>query len=306
MPLTYAVLIDAHRIPHFKSDVKTGSKLHVSIGHETQIGKLSFFGAVREGSGGDATTNVESCASALNGLTFDAFDWTSDYAYLESLNDDGSSSLAPKNDDDEEDTAPAISDGSDGTANFSTPRITRRFAVVEFDHPICILPNSLVIGSKLDADIHQNSCRIAFSGHVLRLLHDKDFATNDLPKLKVFKAKRKEGIVERMTDPYSVIAKGLFRKESKIDAFVNLRVSLSLAGEIGIIEGSFGQSGKFKIRIPEGLKEETQACLSESSAGKKKGKKEEAPAAPTEKKQTIKVILEFKKYIYGDKKKIIQ
>ena len=55
--------------------------------------------------------------------------------------------------------------------------------------------------------------------------------------------------------------------------------------------------------------EETQACLSEATTGKKKGKKEEsssAPAAVTEKRQTIKVVLEFKKYVYGDKKKIVQ
>merc|ERR1739838_468894 len=114
---------------------------------------------------------------------------------------------------------------------------------------------------------------------------------------------RKEGVVERMTDPYTIIAKGLFRKESKIDAFVNLRVSLSLAGEVGIIEGSFGQSGKFKIRIPEGLKEESRAALSETTAGKKKGKKEDsASAPPAEQRESVKVILEFKKYVYGDKK----
>ena len=49
--------------------------------------------------------------------------------------------------------------------------------------------------------------------------------------------------------------------------------------------------------------------MSETTTGKKKGKKEDAPPAPAatgEKRQTIKVILEFKKYIYGDKKKIVQ
>merc|ERR1712142_519817 len=46
MPLTFAAIIDASKIPHFKSDVKTGSKLHVSIGHETQTAKLGFFGGL--------------------------------------------------------------------------------------------------------------------------------------------------------------------------------------------------------------------------------------------------------------------
>merc|ERR1712142_331587 len=301
MPLTFAAVIDVTKIPHFKSDVKTGSKLHVSIGHETQIGKLSFFGAVKSvtGDGGDDGGAV---AAVVDGLTLNQFDWSKDYVYLDSLTDDGTASLAVSAIVDDDNANPASTSSS-----FSLSLILRRFAIVEFDHPICILPHSLAIGSKLDADIHQNSCRIAFSGHVLHLLQDKDFAVNDLLKLKVFKAKRKEGVVERMTDPFTVIAKGLFRKESKIDAFVNLRVTLSLAGEIGIIEGSFGQSGKFKIRIPEGLKEETQACLAETTTGKKKGKKDEAPPpAATEKRQTIKVVLEFKKYIHGDKKKIVQ
>lgn len=303
MPLTFAALIDASKIPHFKSDVKTGSKLHVSIGHETQTAKLSFFGGLDDAASQDG---VENAASKLDELSIRDFDWTKDYVYLESMSDDRSAGLCASS---KEDGNPEVASEENYTDSYPRPKVTRRYAVVEFDHPICILPNSLVIGSKLDADIHQNSCRIALSGRVLQLLQDKDYSVNDLSKLKVFKSKRKEGIVERMSDPYTVIAKGLFRKESKIDAFVNLRVSLSLVGEIGIIEGSFGQSGKFKIRIPEGLKEETQACLSEATTGKKKGKKEEsssAPAAVTEKRQTIKVVLEFKKYVYGDKKKIVQ
>ena len=40
-----------------------------------------------------------------------------------------------------------------------------------------------------------------------------------------------------MSEMFLNSCSGLFRKESKIDAFVNLRVTLSLAGEIGIIEG---------------------------------------------------------------------
>ena len=42
--------------------------------------------------------------------------------------------------------------------------------------------------------------------------------------------------------------------------------------ERGVIEGSFGQSGKVKIRIPSGLSAETQKAL--ASHGKKKGGKE--------------------------------
>lgn len=52
-----------------------------------------------------------------------------------------------------------------------------------------------------------------------------------------------------MTDDYTVIGKNLFKKETNLQLFVGLKVTLS-SGETGVIEGSFGQSGKIKIRIP--------------------------------------------------------
>lgn len=50
-------------------------------------------------------------------------------------------------------------------------------------------------------------------------------------------------------DRYNLIGKSLFKKETNIAAFANLKIVLS-SGEKGIIEGGFGQSGKVKIRIP--------------------------------------------------------
>ena len=51
-----------------------------------------------------------------------------------------------------------------------------------------------------------------------------------------------------MSSKYEVIGRNLLKKETNVDPFVNLKVTLS-TGEVGIIEGSFGQSGKVKIRI---------------------------------------------------------
>lgn len=61
--------------------------------------------------------------------------------------------------------------------------------------------------------------------------------------------KSREGQVERVSDAYSVIGKNLFKKETNIQAFANLKVTLS-TGQKGVIEGGFGQSGKVKVRIP--------------------------------------------------------
>lgn len=52
-----------------------------------------------------------------------------------------------------------------------------------------------------------------------------------------------------MTDDYTVIGRNLFKKETNLQLFVGLKVTLS-TGEAGVIEGGFGQSGKFKIRVP--------------------------------------------------------
>lgn len=52
----------------------------------------------------------------------------------------------------------------------------------------------------------------------------------------------------QVTDDYTVIGRNLFKKETNLQLFVGLKVTLS-TGETGIIEGGFGQSGKFKIRV---------------------------------------------------------
>lgn len=153
-----------------------------------------------------------SCDDGLKG----DFDFNRDYAYQDELKDDKANS---------------------------------QFALLEFEHPVTCSPKCLIIASKLDTDIHSNTCRLAFHGRVIEAVSDVKYAANFLPKLKVYKNKSREGVVERKVDDYAVICKGLFKKESNLDAFVNLKVILS-TGENGIIESSFGQSGKFKVRIP--------------------------------------------------------
>ena len=52
----------------------------------------------------------------------------------------------------------------------------------------------------------------------------------------------------QVTDDYTVIGRSLFKKETNLQLFVGLKVALS-TGEAGVIEGGFGQSGKYKIRV---------------------------------------------------------
>jgi selenocysteine-specific elongation factor len=67
----------------------------------------------------------------------------------------------------------------------------------------------------------------------------------------------KEGQIERVNDEHTAIGRNLFQKEVDLNLFFGMRIELE-TGEQGTIEGSFGKSGKFKLRFPRGgLKEET-------------------------------------------------
>uniref|UniRef100_A0A3Q2QFC8 Selenocysteine-specific elongation factor n=1 Tax=Fundulus heteroclitus TaxID=8078 RepID=A0A3Q2QFC8_FUNHE len=183
-----------------------------------------------------------------------------------------------------------------------------QWALLEFERPVTCPGLCLVIGSKLDTDIHANACRLAFQGRLLHGFEDKSYCETALPRLRIYKTKHKEGQVERVTDDYSVIGRSLFKKETNLQLFVGLKVTLS-TGESGLIEGGFGQSGKFKIRIQEGLRPETKQLF--SSTSKKKGKSggkggptgEEEPKAES---QPVSIHLHFKRYVFDPHKKMVQ
>ena len=76
----------------------------------------------------------------------------------------------------------------------------------------------------------------------------------NLASIKVYRNKCKTGLVERKHDETTIIGKGLFKKETNMDLFVGMKVTLS-TGDCGYIEAGFGQSGKFKVRIPGKIKD---------------------------------------------------
>jgi selenocysteine-specific elongation factor len=166
------------------------------------------------------------------------------------------------------------------------------FALLEFERAVIADKLALVIGSKLDLDVHTANCRIAFHGRLLEGIPDKNYATTVLPRLKVFKRKTKMGNVQRIPNDHELIADSIFKKETKMMMFTNLKVQLS-TGESGLIEGSFGQSGKVKVRVPDGIKPQTMVLLTN-----KKFKQSNSDG--------VKIILNFKKYIFDKEKRIVQ
>ena len=144
----------------------------------------------------------------------------------------------------------------------------KQYVLLELDTPVFCLSDSMLIASRLDTDQHASTCRLAFTGRTLAHTNASDFRTSFLPRLKIFKHKQRTGMVDRIHDAETLIGRSLFKKETVLDAFAGLTVTLS-TGEKGIIEGGFGQSGKFKIRFMSGLLPTTTAKLKKVPKAKK-------------------------------------
>ncbi|OQV19801.1 Selenocysteine-specific elongation factor [Hypsibius exemplaris] len=182
------------------------------------------------------------------------------------------------------------------------------FALIELETPVVGQKGQLMIASKLDSDIHQNACRLAFHGRLIEAYLDRDYHSTQLFKLKIFKTKERSGVVERMQDRESVIVRNMVKKETDIGKFERLKVQLS-TGEQGFIESAFGKSGKIKVRIPGGLKESTVVALTKPAKAKTANGDIDEDAGPrdaTADASVILVKLEFKRFIHDSRKQMIQ
>ncbi|XP_016401420.1 selenocysteine-specific elongation factor-like, partial [Sinocyclocheilus rhinocerous] len=212
----YAAVISVQKIEYYRGALTSRAKFHITVGHETVMARISFFNRVllANEDGDSNPTSPEQNAKSFS------FDW--EFHHLDEY---------------------LTCQAEDGRGE------PQQRALLEFERPVTCPPLCLVIGSRLDSDIHGNACRLAFHGKLLEGFEDKNYIETALPRLKISKDKQKEGAVERVTDDYTVIGRNLFKKETNLQLFVGLKVTLS-TGETGSIEGGFGQSGKIKIRIP--------------------------------------------------------
>ena len=183
----------------------------------------------------------------------------------------------------------------------SIDRNLKQFAVLELEKCVPVVPGSLLIGSKLDMDVHTTMCRLAFKATTLEIFTDKDYHSA-LSNVKVFKDKVKEGIVDRMQGNSEVIIRNLLKKDCNLQPFIGLKVQLS-TGEIGSIDSHFGTTGKIRVCISAGLQNSTIERLKDK---KKKCKTEAMQTLSLESSEPVKVTLKFKKYVYGSGKKMIQ
>ena len=233
------------KVHYFRQTLSSGTKFHVSVGHTTVMATVTFFGAQEIAKLMDdkqpENPNEESNTVTLNshadiaGLPRLNFDFDDDFlqqdGYMEKLSED------------------------------ETPggcELPLHWAIIDFQTPVYCPLNSLVIGSRLDTDIQVNTCRLAFSG---RLVQKFDCKT-EINKINVYTRKERAGIVDRLGDPftrsddgkvvrYEVYGKDLFRKETNMTEFIGLHLETE-KGDIGVIQSSFGTSGKFRMNFPAG------------------------------------------------------
>merc|ERR1712159_164196 len=106
---------------------------------------------------------------------------------------------------------------------------------------------SLLIGSKLDFDIHSQNCRMGFFGRILTKVDPKK-----LKDLKIVKMKQKVGTLDRFDkqDKTLVICKDMFKEDTDHSLFTGLKVVHESSGTQGILEGAYAKSAKFKARFP--------------------------------------------------------
>lgn len=160
------------------------------------------------------------------------------------------------------------------------------FALLEFEQPVLIFDDMLLIASKLDTE-QTNVCRLAFHGKILIKNSSTDKSNHDLflQKLKIFKPKSREGNVQRLVNDYEVIAINLFKKETDRSRFEKMKCQLA-TGEVGTI-ALFGQSSKVKVTFTSPLQQSTVDSIKNS-------------------KCDMKVFLSFKKFIFDKNHRMVQ
>jgi len=110
-----------------------------------------------------------------------------------------------------------------------------------------IPPDSIIIGSKIDIDISDKVNRFAFYG---KMIEDIKIA----PDIKIYKNKQKEGKILRLEDDNKAIVIDLFKKDSNYHDFIGRSVYIKYSNVTGVIQKSFGTTGKLKVDFNENLR----------------------------------------------------
>lgn len=121
------------------------------------MAEATFFGLEDDtGAAGGASDPVRSGSGARSGSSFD---FSASYLYQEELFGPDGRPPPP---------ALALPDAcpAPGARTYRGPQ----WAMLRFERPVTAPGDSMVIGSRLDQDIHVGTCRLAFSGRLVALV----------------------------------------------------------------------------------------------------------------------------------------
>eukprot|EP00884_Botryococcus_braunii_P021357 jgi/Botrbrau1/7905/Bobra.9_2s0078.2 len=241
VPSFSAAIAVLQKIRFYPGKILSKQKVHLMMGHETVLAQAQFFGLPDGGEAPAGTGNLLGAdirRMAQQDIGKDQFDMKREYIWQDELYGNEGRPRAGERGTEEGLGAAAVHHGP-------------QWALLRFQHPVSAPADSLVIGAKLDANVSSATCRLAFSGRLVRLLEGP--ATSAHTQLLIYKTKQKSGRIERvLEDGKTAICHGMLKKESDISLFCGMKVK-SGAGEVGTIEGSFGKKGKFKVHFPGGV-----------------------------------------------------
>eukprot|EP00191_Tetraselmis_sp_GSL018_P019912 CAMPEP_0177580092 /NCGR_PEP_ID=MMETSP0419_2-20121207/1355_1 /TAXON_ID=582737 /ORGANISM="Tetraselmis sp., Strain GSL018" /LENGTH=575 /DNA_ID=CAMNT_0019068895 /DNA_START=52 /DNA_END=1783 /DNA_ORIENTATION=+ len=262
VPTFSAAIASVEKIRFYAGVVSSGTKFNVTIGHTAALAEVTFFG-LPPGKSSAVHSPEEAMALAAQNLmaltTKDSrpppFDFEAEYLYQEELyglEGRPRSAEGPA-------AVPSDSNESDAASHHGP-----QWALLKFDRAVTVPQDSLLIGARFDMDNSSAACRLALYGRLLAVVicpndtpSENTQGAKELKALRVYKPKQKVGSIERVNASRTgALCKNLLKKETDISPFLGLKVIAS-GGEEGVIESSFGKSGKFNVRFPGGLAETT-------------------------------------------------
>nr|BAU61586.1 eukaryotic elongation factor, selenocysteine-tRNA-specific [Gonium pectorale] len=265
VPTFRGAVAAVEKIRFYAGRVPSRARFHVSVGHSTVMAGLTFFGTP-DGAGlpraaALAASIANLAAMAAQGTPM-AFDAARDYLYQDELYGLEGRPQAAGPQPGQPAKQPAAGEGGSEAEAEGEGEEDRHFGpqwvLLQFDQAVTAPRDALVIGAKFDADIHGEACRLAFYGRLVRLVDPS--RPEELATLRLFKLKSRSGVIERLQpDGATAIVRGLIKKESDVAVFAGLKVFTG-RGEEGVIEGSFGKSGKLKVHFQNGLAAEGRSA----------------------------------------------
>ena len=216
----FNVLCLVKQIRFYKNKCRNNTKFHVSIGHQTVLGSVSFFGHQELSKHQEGNGNV-------------IFDYSHEYIQQDELIANNTSTV------------------------YGNEYLN--WVLIQFQSPIYCLKNSVIIASKLDIDSkeYENQCRIAFYGPIKEFMSNDDVANIRMYSYKYKEGLVHKVTDTKGGLCMELIGHKLINENASLLPFIGMKIEVSdvdyrYFGYISSIYGS-NTSGKFKVKFTSGI-----------------------------------------------------